>query len=83
MRILLPLFTTLLISCSSTPKPERDEFVTVRTALEQAQMSYLKGCVDSFRKLGMAPSFDRCKEMAITHRLEINSILETPAGHRD
>lgn len=72
------LFLLIACSTSKTPKnePPTHDLVTVRTALEQAQMSYLKGCVDSFRDLGMAPSFDTCRIKAMKHRQEIDSIME-------
>lgn len=78
------LILLILFSCSSIQKNNsQNEFVTVRTAMDQAQMSYLKGCVDSFRKLGMAPSFDHCKEEAIAHRIELDSIMEQPVAPLD
>jgi len=80
MRFFLLLF---LIACSSTRQNPQDDSVTVRTALDQAQMSYLKGCVDSFRTLKMAPSFDHCKERAIAHRIELDSIMERPVEPQD
>lgn len=76
-------FFLLIIACSSTKKDPQGDFVTVRTALDQAQMSYLRGCVESFKKLGMAPSFDHCREEAIAHRIELNSIMERPVEGLD
>jgi hypothetical protein len=77
MKILILL--SLVISCShqksAEQKPEND-LVTVRTALHQAQMSYLKGCVDTFRGLKIAASFPHCVERAKAHRLEIQMIMD-------
>lgn len=88
--IILTTTLLILISCShkktkNTSKHDAD-LVTVRTALEQAQMSYLKGCVDAFRSLGMAASFVSCREKAISHRIELDGIMaqeplpETPTA---
>ena len=76
-------FLFILIACSSTKNSPEKDLVTVRTALEQAQMSYLKGCVESFRDLKMAPSFELCREKAITHRIELDSIMERPVEPQD
>lgn len=73
------LILCLLMSCAHQKPLEEepiDNMVTVRTALDQAQMSYLKGCVDTFRSLGMAASFESCREKAISHRFELDGIME-------
>ena len=76
------LLLLLLVSCAhkkpqavQCPEPD-DDRVSVNAALNQAQMSYLKGCVDSFRFLRMAPSFEHCVEKAKAHRLDIQSIMD-------
>lgn len=73
------LILLLLLSCSQAKpvKPYDKDLVDVRTALDQAQMSYLRACVEAFQDMKMAPSFDSCREKAITHRLELDSIMGT------
>lgn len=69
----------LLLSCSQVPvkkQPVEEDLVTLRTALDQAQMSYLKACVEAFRDLKIAPTFDTCRERALVHRAELNQIME-------
>ena len=77
---MLKLFILFLVtSCSHQlmKKEKRSELVSVDVALDQAQMSYLKGCVESYRDLRMGPSFPHCREKAMAHRLELNQIMDT------
>lgn len=75
--ITINLLFLILVGCAHSPKKSlQDNEVTLETALKQAQMSYLRGCVESFRELHMAPSFDHCVEKARAHRLELDQIME-------
>jgi hypothetical protein len=70
----------LLLSygCSQVSKPRaeinKDE-VSVETALNQAQSSYLLGCVEAFKTAKLNPSFPECRNRAIKHRVEIEELL--------
>ena len=72
-----------LYGCSQLPsKPKtqdvEEDLVTARAALNQAQMSYLRGCVEAFQMLQIPKSFDTCRDKSILHREEIKAILESP-----
>ncbi len=75
------IFFMMLIfsSCSNLkPSPEVDDhFITVLTALDHAQMSYLKGCVDTHKELTNDGSFPKCRDKAKNHRKEIESIIKS------
>ena len=76
------IFLFLLQSCaqfkkSQTPKVEED-LVTVKTALDQAQASYLRGCVEAFQEHKPGPSFTHCVERSKGHRLELDMIMNQP-----
>jgi hypothetical protein len=67
----------LLVSCAQVkPKTVQDDLVTVNTALTQAQFSYLKGCVDAMKELKIPIAFPGCRDKAILHRRELDSIME-------
>jgi hypothetical protein len=74
----------ILVACAHrTPAPNREvkiehEWVTARTALEQAQMSYLKGCVEANIAMKVRGSFNRCRDLAVAHRQEIELIMTAP-----
>lgn len=76
------LLFVLLYGCSQlSPKPQstlEEGEVTVDTALDQARASYLKGCVDAFHELKIAPAFGQCMDKAILHREEIQGIMDQP-----
>jgi hypothetical protein len=63
-------------SMSSRPKLESD-VVSVQTALDHAQMSYLRGCVEGLKEYAKKGHFPFCKEKAKLHRHEIQSILDS------
>lgn len=72
----LPLMI-LLFSCAHRPVPqEKDDMVTLETALWQAQASYLKGCVDALKDLKITAAFRGCRDKSILHRRELDSIME-------
>ena len=75
MRIILTLLF-LTYGCSQLPPRAAPEEVSLDAALNQAQMSFLKGCVGSFQELGIAPSFARCRDKALDHRRELEQILD-------
>ena len=75
------IFLLMLVSCAHQPSKKEPTYysdqVSVRVALDQAQMSFLRGCVESFRTFKIKPSFETCREKAIQHRLEVEQILGT------
>lgn len=75
-KILLLLFLTY--GCAQVPPRGKvntqNDDVSLVVALDQAQMSYLKGCVEAFKEMGQGPSFDRCRDRAVQHRKEIDFI---------
>ena len=68
----------LTVSCAHQKKkdPQGNDLVTLRTALEQAQMSYLKGCVDVYVAHKLGPAFNQCKELAKKHRLDLDNYMK-------
>jgi hypothetical protein len=69
-----------LIGCASI-KPERSQeepLVSVEVALDQAQASYLRGCVEAYQSLRLGPTYFYCLENARKHRLELQNIMDTP-----
>lgn len=73
----LPL---LFISCAhlSSESSTEEPLVTVSTALNQAQASYLRGCVEAYQSLRLGPTYFYCLENARKHRLELQIIMDTP-----
>ena len=67
------------LGCSQLPKePEKAKLsdeVSLEAALNQAQMSYLKGCVEAHKALNQPPAFYGCRDKAIVHRRELDSII--------
>jgi len=69
----------IFFGCSSIRKhPIPENLVTVQSALNQAQMSYLKGCVDARKELNASPIFNHCRDRAKDHLKEINEIMNSP-----
>ncbi len=69
----------IIFGCSTLKKdPVSEDLVSVHTALNQAQMSYLKGCVDARKELKVSPSFNHCQQKAKVHLKEINEIMNSP-----
>lgn len=55
-----------------------EELVSLDAALNQAQASYLKGCVDGQKKLKVPLAFHGCRDMSIIHRKEIETFFQQP-----
>lgn len=53
-----------------------EDLVTVQTALDQAQMSYLSGCVEAHKEMGVTHSFPDCRNKAVAHRQELNEFMK-------
>ncbi len=68
-------FFVLLISCAHTPPSQEKNLVSLDAALNQAQASYLKGCVLALRDLNIPSVFSGCRDKAILHRQELNSLM--------
>lgn len=68
----------LAIGCSHTQniKPNYQDQVSLGTALMHAKASYLKGCVDGYRALGVVGNFDNCRDKAQKHLEEIQYIMD-------
>jgi hypothetical protein len=75
--ILKSSLALMLVSCAQMPahKTYSDD-VSLGAALDQAQMSYLRGCVEAFRSLQIGPSFEACRDKAKAHRLELNDMVD-------
>ncbi|HXH76841.1 MAG TPA: hypothetical protein VNJ08_17865 [Bacteriovoracaceae bacterium] len=72
--ILLILFCA---SCSRLPlKKTPDDQVSINAALDQAQTSYLKGCVQAYESKSEGPKFVECREKAVAHRLELQQMMD-------
>ncbi len=80
-KTLLLFLIFFLASCAhQTPKdnhPENDDdVVSVKAALDQAQASYLLGCVEAMKELKVPVSFPGCRDRSIVHRRELDQIME-------
>ncbi len=67
------LLLNLLFSCAH--KKNEEELVSVSVALDQAQASYLRGCVDALKSMGVQRAFPGCRNLSNLHRKEIESIM--------
>ena len=65
----------LLMSCSQVPTKKGEEDVSLDAALNQAQMSYLKGCVEAKKELKIPQVFEGCRDKSLVHRHELEEIL--------
>ena len=70
-----------LVSCAhQTPKDNlpanRHDQVSVEAALNQAQASYLLGCVEAMKVLRVPVSFPGCRDRSIVHRRELDQIMD-------
>lgn len=63
------------MSCAHTPPAQEKNLVTLNAALNQAQASYLKGCVMALRDLNIPSTFTGCRDKALLHREELNSMM--------
>lgn len=70
------LFLLIFTSCAHKPSKKGEDLVSLNAALNHAQMSYLKGCVDAYRDLNIPAAFVRCKDKAHLHRQELDSFMD-------
>ena len=77
MKIFIICLLALAYGCSQVkPKlEERNDDVSINAALNQAQASYLLGCVEALKKTQTKPAFPECRELAIKHRVQIEEII--------
>lgn len=69
-------FLILFIGCAHTPPPAQEKnLVSLDAALNQAQASYLKGCVLALRDLNIPSVFTGCRDKSILHRQELNLMM--------
>lgn len=78
--VLILFFITACTTISNNPNsksPEdiNEDLVSVKIALDQAQASYMKGCVDAYNSVSMSPVFEKCRDIAKLHRKELNQIM--------
>ncbi len=75
-KVLIAMF--ILNGCAhrANKQDSPEELVSLNAALNQAQMSYLRGCVEAMTVIKLSPSFPDCKEKAIAHRLELQAIMD-------
>lgn len=70
------LILMLLVSCGQVPVKRGEELVSVDAALNQAQASYLKGCVEAMKQLNIPVAFPGCRDKSLLHRQELDLIME-------
>ena len=70
------LILMLMVSCSQVPVKKGEELVSVNVALDQAQASYMKGCVDGMKQLNIPIAFPGCRDKSLLHRQELDQIME-------
>lgn len=68
-------FFFLLTACAQTPSRQPKDLVSLDAALNQAQASYLKGCVMALKELKIPAVFTGCRDKAILHRQELDLIM--------
>jgi hypothetical protein len=64
-----------IVACTQAPLKKDEELVSVNAAINHAQASYLKGCVDAYHQLKIPLAFPQCRDKAIIHRQEIESTM--------
>jgi hypothetical protein len=69
------LIVLLVMSCAHERKQKVPEDVSLNSALNQAQASYLKGCVDAMKELGIPVAFPGCLDKSTLHRAEIRELF--------
>lgn len=80
MRLIGLLF--FLYSCSqlspvTRPPPPVDEtLVSLESAFDHMRSSYLKGCVDALKEIGLPLAFEHCLEKAKRHEKEVREIVD-------
>lgn len=73
MKLMTLLF--LFTACAQTPSRPQEDLVSLDAALNQAQASYLKGCVMALKELKIPAVFTGCRDKAILHRQELDLIM--------
>jgi hypothetical protein len=73
-----PLLIVILCSCAHRPPADEEELVSVQVALMHAQASYLKGCVEAMKELGVPVAFHGCRDRAFRHRRELDAFMAAP-----
>lgn len=73
MKISLLLF--ILTSCAHHLPKKQEDLVSLEAALNQAQASYLKGCVLALKDLKIPAVFTGCRDKALLHRQELEQIM--------
>lgn len=73
MKLMALLF--LFTACAQTPSRPQEDLVSLDAALNQAQASYLKGCVMALKELKIPAVFTGCRDKAILHRQELDLIM--------
>lgn len=71
----LLLIILFLFSCAHH-RTERDDLVTVQTALFQARSSYLLGCTEARVELKVKDAFNHCSDKAQKHLENLKEIME-------
>lgn len=66
----------LLIGCSQLPSKKKENLVSLNAALNQAQASYLKGCVIALKDLKIPAAFTGCRDKAVLHRQELDLMMD-------
>ena len=56
----------------------KEVLVSLQSALDAAQSSYLKGCVDGMKELKVPLAFDGCRDKSMVHRQELEYIMIQP-----
>ena len=80
MRSLGLLF--FLYSCSQLspaarkPPPADETLVSLESAYDHIRSSYLKGCVDALKEIGLPHTFEHCLEKAKRHEKEVRQIVD-------
>jgi len=71
------LFIALLLAGCAHKQPDKpeEELVSINSALNHIQASYLKGCVDALKDIKVPLAFHGCRDKAFLHRQEVEQFI--------
>lgn len=65
----------MISSCSQAPIRNKEELVSIDAALNQAQASYLLGCVEAMKSIKIPVAYPGCRDKSLIHRQELDQTM--------